>query len=200
MNIFCPDGYVAIPDAVLAAAKFWSPLQIDLPLQPQVLDALYNALSDAANRVRSFLHQGKLKAYYFGNDGHHSVSRDFWATSDADEVMESGIYWPFGKSPQLAPNYLCGLLPNRPLFLLQSKLDVLLSEQPSKKRPLPREKMPDLATGLRELDHLPNRPAQLQALRDMTQFREFIITNAVFREAAKLAGPRRAGRKSRRQS
>jgi hypothetical protein len=200
VNIFCPDGYVPIPDAVLAAAKFWFPLQINLPLQPQVLDRLLNSLNEAAHRLRKFQHQGKLKAYYFGNDGRHSVSRDFWAMTDADEVMESGIYWPFGKSPQLAPNYLSGLLRNYPLFLLQSELDVLLSEQPSKKRPLPREKMPDLATGLRELDHLPNRPAQLQALRDMPKFREFIITNAVFREAAKLAGPRRAGRKSRRQS
>jgi hypothetical protein len=204
-------------------AKFWFPLQIAAPergtesqsetkldncidaavsalLPPQVLDALHIALNETAHRLRNLLHQGELKAYYFGSDGRHSVSRDFWATTDADEVMESGIYWPFGKSPQLAPNYLCGLLRNYPLFLPQTELDVLLSEQPGKKRPLPREKVPELAAALRKLDHLPNRLAQLQALREMPEFREFIITHAVFREVTKWVGPRPAGRKSRRES
>ena len=96
MTIFCPDGHVPVPNAVLAAAKSWFPLQIDLPLQPQVRDALYNALNEAAHRLRNLLHQGELEAYYFGRDGRHSISRDFWATTDADEVMESAI-WHFGE-------------------------------------------------------------------------------------------------------
>jgi hypothetical protein len=85
------------------------------------------------------------------------------------------------------------------LFLLQSELDALLSEQPAKKRAFPNAKMSMLMTALRKLDDL-NREAQLQALRDMPEFREYTITDALFREAAKEAGPRRAGRKSRRQS
>ena len=86
------------------------------------------------------------------------------------------------------------------LLLLQSELDALLNEQPNKKRPLPDAKKTDLVVALRKLDHLPNREAQFQALRDMAEFREFIITHAVFREVIKLVGPRPAGRKSRRQS
>ena len=35
-------------------------------------------------------HQGKLKAYYFEDNGCHSVSREIWATVHADGVMELG--------------------------------------------------------------------------------------------------------------
>jgi hypothetical protein len=59
--------------------------------------------------------------------------------------------------------------------------------------------MPELVAALRNLDDLPNRATQLQTLCDMPEFREFKITNALFREAAKRV-PRDAGRKSRRQS
>jgi hypothetical protein len=109
--------------------------------------------------------------------------------------MESGTYWPFGEPTrwyESRPNYL--------LFLLQSELDALLSERPAKKRQLPNAKMPNLVAALRRLDDLPNRPAQFEALCNMPEFREFTITEALFRKAAKEAGPRRAGRKSRRQS
>jgi hypothetical protein len=110
-------------------------------------------------------------------------------------MMESGTYWPFGKPPRLYESR-----PNYPLFLLQSELDALLTEQPTKKRPLPNAKKPELVAALRKLDDLPNRAAQLQALCNMPEFRESTITDALFRAAAKEAGPRRAGRKSRRQS
>ena len=116
MNGFCPDGYVSIPGAVLMVAKFWFPLQIAAPkrvtesqsepkpdnsidaavsalLPLQVLDALHNALNETAHRLRNFLHQGELKAYYFGSDGRHSVSRKFWATAQADGAIESGTYF-----------------------------------------------------------------------------------------------------------
>jgi hypothetical protein len=144
-------------------------------------------LNQTVQRLRDLLHQGKLNAYYFKKRGRVFVSPHFWATTDANGVMEVGIYG-------------LPLCYGFALLLLQSELDALLSEQPAKKRRLPRSKVPDLATSLRELDHLPNRPAQLQALRDMPKFREFIITHAVFREVIKLVGPRPAGRKSRRQS
>ncbi len=57
----------------------------------------------------------------------------------ADGVMESGTYWRFGK-----PTRWYKLRPNYSLFLLQSELDALLSEQPAKKRPFPEAKMPEL--------------------------------------------------------
>jgi hypothetical protein len=66
-------------------------------------------------------------------------------------------------------------------------------------RPLPGAKMPELVAALRELDGLPNRAAQLQALCNMPEFREFKITNALFREAARHV-PREAGRRSPRES
>ena len=54
-----------------------------------------------------------------------------------------------------------------------SELDALLSERPAKKRAFPRAKMSDLVAALRKLDDLPNRAAQLQALCNMPDFREF---------------------------
>jgi hypothetical protein len=145
---------------------------------------LRHEFNDIANqtvqRLRNFLHEQKLKAYYFDDSGCRSVSPQFWATEQAD-----GASWYESR-------------PNYSLFLLQSELDVLLSEQPAKKKPFPRAKMPELVAALRKLDDLPNRTAQLEALCNMPEFRGFTITNAVFREAAKEAGPRRAGRKSLR--
>jgi hypothetical protein len=84
-----------------------------------------------------------------------------------------------------------------PLFFGQSELDALLSEQPAKKRPFPSAKMPELVAALHKLDDLPNRAAQHQPVSNMPEFREFRITNARFREAARQA-PRGPGRKSRR--
>ncbi len=222
MNRFCPDGYVPTQEAIVRAAEYWFPERfaaLERAAAPQsetkpdnslealaralsqpsgIPDALLHEFRDIVNQtvhqLRSFLHRGKLKAHYFGHDGCHSVSRDFWATAQADGVMESGIYWPFGK-----PTRLYEWRPNYSLFLLQPELDALLSEQPAKKRPLPKAKMPDLVAALRELDGLPNRSAQLQALCNMPEFREFKITNALFRDAGRHV-PRDAGRRSRRES
>jgi hypothetical protein len=219
---FCPDGYVPTQEAIVRAAEYWFPerfaalegaagpqsetkpdnsleaLARALSQPPGIPDALLHEFRDIVNqtmhRLRNFLHEGRLKAYYFGDDGCHPVSREFWATAKADGVMESGIYWPFG-----GPTRLHESRPKYSLFLLQSELDVLLSEQPAKKRSLPKAKMRDLVAALRELDGLPNRSAQLQALCNMPEFREFKITNALFREAARLV-PRGAGRRSRRES
>jgi hypothetical protein len=181
MSVFCPDGYLPIPDAVLAAAKLWFPVQLDLPLQPQVLDALHNALNEAAHRMRNFLHQGELKAYYFENDGHTSVSHGFWATTDADEVMESGI-WHFGE-----PTRGHG---ERSLFLKESELDALLT---AKKRPLPPSKVQELAEAMRKLEDL-TRAEQRAALRQSPEFVPYHITDHRYREAEKQM-PRRSGRK-----
>jgi hypothetical protein len=149
--------------------------------------------SQIAHRFRNFLHRDTIKAYYFDNNGRHAVACDLWPTPAADGVLETGIHWPFG-----GPNASFERRPSYPLFFGQSELDALLSEQPAKRRPLPGAKMPELVAALRKLDDLPNRAAQLLALCNMPEFREFTITNALFRQAAKEAGPRRAGRKSRR--
>jgi hypothetical protein len=218
---FCPDGYVPSQDAMFRAAKFWFPEQMAAleratesqsetkpndgveaaaracspPQVPQTFQLEFqDIVNQIVHRLRNFLHRGELNAYYFDNDGRHSVARDFWATTQAGGTMESGIYWPYGKPPRLFETR-----PHYPLFLLQLELDTLLSDQPAKKRPLPEAKMPELVAALRKLGDLPNRAAQLQALRDMPEFREFKITNALFRQAARHV-PRDAGRKSRRQS
>ena len=149
--------------------------------------------NQVVNRLRALLHQRKLTAYYFTGDGRQAVSFTFWATTAADGTMVSGTYWPFGEPTQLYQSR-----PNYPLFLLQSELDALLIEQPDKKRPFPKARISDLAAVLRTLDHLPSRKAQFQAVCNMPEFREYEITNSVFREAARQA-PRRPGRpKSRR--
>ncbi len=147
-----------------------------------------------AQRLRNFLHQGKLHAHYFKNDGRHGISREFWATAEADGVVESGTYWPFGR-----PSRLYEQRPNYPLFLLQSEFDQLLTGEPAKRRPFPRSRLPDLIAALRKLEDLPDRRAQYQALCELAEFREFKITHAYFREAARYV-PRNPGRKSRRNS
>jgi hypothetical protein len=221
MSDFCPDGYLSSQEATFRAAKFWFPDQMaaletaaspgsqtkadssfDAAVrafsQPQVSDVwrrpFEEIVSQTVDRLRNFLHQGTLKAYYFGNDGSHRVSREFWATANADGVIETGTYWPFGK-----PTRSNESLPNYSLFLSQSELDEVLSEQLAKKRPFPRSKMLEFVAALRKLEGLPNRSAQLHALRNTPEFREFNITDALFREAARRV-PRQAGRKSWRQS
>jgi hypothetical protein len=215
---FCPDGYVPVPEGIDKAAICWFPEQmaaleraagsqsetkadnsIDAAVrafcQLQVPHALQLEFQDIANqtvhRLRNSLHQGKLNAYYFEHDGRHCVSRDFWVTGQANGVLESGIYWPFGKPPRFWESR-----PNYRLLLLQSELDALLSEQPTKK-PLPRTKMPDLVAALRRLDDLPNREKQRAAARELPEFEQYHLTDDVFREAEKQV-PRKPGRKPRR--
>jgi hypothetical protein len=222
MNEFCPDGYVPARDAIVMAAQYWFPessaaleraaaqlaetksdnsteaLARALSSPPVIPDALrhefQDIVSETVHRLRNFLHQGKLKAYYFEHDGCRSLPCEFWATAHADGVIESGSYWPFEK-----PTRWYESRPNYPLFVAQSELEALLSEQPAKRRPLPGAKMTELVAALRKLDDLPNREAQFQALCDMPEFRDFKITDALFREAARQV-PRDPGRKSQRQS
>ena len=208
MTAFRPDGYVTTGEAIVRATLYFFPEQIAAAeraqeatgtkpdnfadavarafMQSQVPNALRREFKDivkqTVHRLRNFLHQGKLNAYYFDTYGRQSVPQSLWATANADGAIESGIFKLFGQ-----------------LFLLQSELDALLIKQQAEKRPLPKAKIPELTAALRKLEDLP-RAAQLEALRDMPEFSEFTITHAVFRDAKKQAGLRRPGRKSRRQS
>jgi hypothetical protein len=103
---FCPDGYVSSQEAVLRAAQFWFPEKVasldtvvlenvnkesvrtlSYPQLPEELRKLFEGIAgQTVPRLRNFLHQGKLKAYYFENDGCRTVSRKFWATAQADGV------------------------------------------------------------------------------------------------------------------
>jgi hypothetical protein len=217
VNRFCPDGYVPAQEAIVRAAEYWFPKRfaaLERAAAPQSetkpdnsFEALARALSqppgipdawrpafeeiasETVHRLRSFLHRGELKAYYFGHHGCQSVSREFWATTHADGVMESGTYWPFGE-----PTRLYERPPNYPLFLLQSELDAQLSEQPAKKPGLPGSKMSDLVAALLTLDSLPNREKQREALRKLPEFERYHLTDEVLREAEKQV-PRKPGRK-----
>jgi hypothetical protein len=222
MNEFRPEGYASTREAIGRAAECWFPERLaalekavaaELQEQPDNgVKALARALAQpvvlanalqfefhdiepqTVNRLRNLLHQGKLTAHYFEANGRHSVVSEFWATEEADGVLESGVYWPFGQ-----PTRWYESRPNHSLFLLKSELDALLSEQPAKKRRFPQANMPKLVAALRTLDDLPNRADQLEALCNMPEFCEFTITDAIFRAAMKEAGPRSPGRKSRRQ-
>jgi len=213
---FCPDGYVSTKDAIGLAARHWFSEQVDrleaavasqsstrpmTPLEqaaqafslPHVNEQWREIENETVHRLRSLLHQGELKADYFDTYGRHSVPREFWATTQADRVLESGMYWPFGQPSRVLEwqqNY-------RLLFLRETELQKLLTERPAEKRRLPRSKIPELVAALRELGG--NRQAQYGALCELPQFREFEITRADFREAARHL-PRKGGRKSRRES
>lgn len=216
MSEFCPDGYVSTKDAIGLAARRWFSEQVErleaavasqsstrpmTPLEqaaqafslPHVNEQWREIENETVHRLRNLLLQGELKADYFDTYGRHSVPREFWATTQADGVLESGLYWPFGK-----PNRVYDWQPNyRLLFLRETELQKLLTERPAEKRQLPRSKIPELVAALRELGG--TRQAQYEALCELPQFREFKITRADFREVARHL-PREGGRKSRQES
>ncbi len=224
MTIFCPDGYVPTREALVRAALYFFPEQIAAAeraasagsetkpnnfadavarafLRSQVLNTLRREFRDVVNqtenRLRNFLHQGKLNAYYFDADGCHSVPRALWATPHANGALVAGIFYSVPRDFWATVKVSGPFEGFGPLFLLQSELDELL-KRPVEKRPFPETKMKELVAALRELGDLPSRTAQLEALSNMPEFRAYTVTHALFRKAARQAGPRRAGRKSRR--
>lgn len=95
-----------------------------------LLQQFKHILTQVEHRLRNVLHRGLLTAYYFGGlfgQGRHAVAHEFWPTTEADGVLMSGTYQPFGKPSawQQPPSY--------PLFFLESELAVSLSDKP----PLP---------------------------------------------------------------
>jgi hypothetical protein len=211
---FCPDGYVSSQEAVLLAAKFWFPEKVasldtvvlekaneeavrplSYPQLPEELRKHFEGIADqTVPRLRNFLHQGKLKAYYFENDGCRSVSPEFWATAQADGVIESGTYWPFGR-----PTRWYDKQPNYSLFMKQSELDALQVIEPAENRQFPMGKKPDLAAAYRspEIATLASRKNQREAIRKLEQFKSYHITDRLFREAENASGKREPGVKRR---
>ena len=125
---FCPDGYLATAKAMAVAARRWFPerfaalektatslqgAELESPIekavrifsQPPIPDdwrqAFEEIKNETVNRLRNLLHEGKLHGYYFDNDGRHTISREFWATAEADGGLETGVYWPFGRPSRL---------------------------------------------------------------------------------------------------
>ena len=219
MNAFCPSGYTLAPQAIITARRAWFAERMaaleasdaenagaatlaqapSRPPQRRVPDAVWRELVDittqTVHRLRDLLHRGRLKAYYFRADGPYRVRAAFWATPSADDVLETGRYWPLGR-----PTAQLSRRPS-PLFLRQTELDALLTDTGgdavAKKRPLPAAKMPDLVAALREMDRLSTRKDQHRALSELPQFQQYRITDRIFREATKLA-PRSPGVKPRR--
>jgi hypothetical protein len=166
MSEFCLDGYETTRNGIATAAQRWFAEQFETlkkttaseseakpqdPIEqavrafswPQVPEEWRQIATQTVHRLRNLLHQGKLNAYYFDNDGRHSVLRDFWATAQAGGVLESGLYWPFGR-----PSRDFEMRPSYPLFLREAELDSLLSEQPADRRHLPRSEIPNLVQAL----------------------------------------------------
>lgn len=210
---FCPDGYVALQEAVFIAAKFWFPEKVasleaavtdkpwfravDSSSYPHLPEELRHAFEEiacpAVQRLRSFLHHSKLKAYYFNNDGCHFIPHGFWATVRADGVIESGTYWPFGTPTAWYDQRL-----NYPIFVKQWELDALLVKAAENWR-FPLRKKPELAAAFRrpEIAALPTRDDQRKAIEQLEEFKSYHITDELFCEAAKASGQRRPGVKRR---
>ena len=136
-----------------------------LALVPSISDGLRqqfrHLLSEIEDRFRNFLHKGAITAFYFGglfDQGRHVVDRKFWATEEANGVLISGRYWPFGK-----PGALHKQRPSYPLCFLESELASLLGENP--KSP-PSDRDPDtLPQGGREaLDKSARATSEPQSL------------------------------------
>jgi hypothetical protein len=113
------------PTSVKALARaLSSQLSISEILRQQIADVLIKT----EHRLRGLLHLGVAAAYYFGGlfgEGRHVVTREFWATTEANGILLTGIIWPYGK-----PGSLFEQRPNYPLFLLESDLNALLSVDP----------------------------------------------------------------------
>ena len=83
-------------------------------------------LIQTEHRLRNILHKGVVRAYYFGglfDQGRQAVSSEFWATMEADGVLMSGTYSPFGK-----PRSWRDTPRSYPLFFLESELAALQSD------------------------------------------------------------------------
>ena len=100
--------------------------------QPSISEGLRQQVQDlltqTEDRLRKLTHRGVLTAYHFGglfDQGRHAVAREFWATTEADGVLMSGSYWPFGE-----PRAWHEQRPSYPLYFLESQLATLLSEGP----------------------------------------------------------------------
>jgi len=148
-----------------------------------------NIWTQTAHRLRNLLHQHSITAYYFDGNGRQAIPTDFWPIPAADGVLEKGTYWPFGEPKDRFANHP----PNYPVLLKQSELDALLTEERPEKRRLPESKIPELVAALRELEHLPNREKQREALRK--QFEQYHLTDEILRDVEKQV-PRKPGRKS----
>jgi hypothetical protein len=213
MISFCPDGYVPAPDAVFAAAMFWFPEKVaaletaetehsfeiersSYPLPEKLRRAFEEIACHAVPRLRNLLHQGKLKAYYFTDEGCRSIPEAFWATTQADGVIESGTYWPFG-----TPIHWYDQVRKHPIFVKQSELDELLVNEPTENRSFPMGGKPDLAAAYRrpEIARLARRD-QREAIKQLEQFKPYHITDRLFREAERANGKRTPGVKRRQDN
>jgi hypothetical protein len=209
---FCPDGYVPSQEAVFIAAKYWFPEKVAsletaatentslhvrslfAQLPEDFREAFEEIAGPAVRRLRNFLHQGKLRAYYFTGDGCHSLAREFWATTQANGVIESGTYWPAGR-----PTQWYDRPPNHTIFVEQSELDTLLVKKPAENRRFPLGRKQELAAAYRrpEIEALPTRDNQREAIKQLEQFKSYHITDELFREAEKASGKRSPGVKRR---
>jgi hypothetical protein len=212
MSDFCPDGYVPSQEAVFIAAKFWFSEKVasletattDNPSlhvrshfahRPEDFRQAFEEIAGpTVRRLRNFLHQGKLTAYYFTDDGRHSISHRFWATAQAQGVIELGTYWPFGE-----PTRWYDRRPNHPIFIEQSELDALLVDEAAGNRQFPLARKTELVAAYRrpEIAMLATRKDQREAIKKLTLFKSHRITDRLFREAEKESGKREPGVKRR---
>lgn len=99
------------------------------PISEDLRQQFEHILTHVEHRLRNFLHQSVLTAYYFGSlfhPGRNAVAPEFWATTEADKVLRSGFYQAFGKRRTLYEQER----PSYPLFFLELELAVLLSDEP----------------------------------------------------------------------
>ena len=166
-------------------------------ISPEMQQVYAEIVPKIVNRLRNILHDKQLTAYYFGglfSEGRSAVNHNFWATAEAEGVLESGMFFPFGKPARSFESR-----PSYQLFFLRAELDGLFTGPSATKLPFPKARRPEIVAALREFDNLPTRADQYAAIRDLPQFRRFHITNEVLRDAAKQA-PRPRGRRRNQQS
>lgn len=215
MSDFCPDGYVPSRVAIFIAAKFWFPKKVvsieaaatgktrlharSLPFaqRPEAFQQAFEEIAEpTVLRLRNFLHQGKLTAYYFTDGGRHSILHGFWATAQAEGRLQLGTYCPFGK-----PTRWYEQRPNHPIFFKQSELDALLADETAETRQFPTARNTDLEAAYRrpEIAMLGTRKDQREAIKKLPAFKSYRITDRLFREAEKASGKREPGVKRRQE-
>jgi hypothetical protein len=134
MSEFIPAGYVPSETALLRAVEMWFEPEL-ADLQRKYEASSHSSVSDdplrnwfarqseqsaflkthgepllikARDRFRQFLFEKKLTAYYFSvRHGRQAIEHRFWAAPEADGVIETGQYYPFGKPRRLGQSFPC---------------------------------------------------------------------------------------------
>jgi hypothetical protein len=173
--------YIPWQQAVLEALGRWHPEAIEelrakgLGLSEATLaeTGACAALDVTLRRLRGFVSTGELVPHYgVGVFGWLAVPQDFWAAPEGEDALGSGYYSP-------SPGHR---KPSYQLRVLKSELDALFKKRVS----FSPSRISALVEALKQHDHELG-PKRRELVSQLPQFRDYHITDDIWREAEKQA-------------